>query len=138
MNSQIKTNYNNLMKSYLDSNKKYNNKTHSNKNEKYLSIKKYSEYIATKVTKNDKKNSYCNFTFNNDITNHINRKQNIQELFDSIKEIKETINNNLNQNTLNESNENKDNQNIIHQKPIMLCLNKPKFNSYFKTPKNSN
>ena len=138
VNSQIKTNYNNLMKSYLDSNKKYNNKTHSNKNEKYLSIKKYSEYIANKVTKNDKKNSYCNFTFNNDITNHINRKQNIQELFDSIKEIKETINNNLNQNTLNESNENKDNQNIIHQKPIMLCLNKPKFNSYFKTPKNSN
>ena len=138
VNSQIKTNYNNLMKSYLDSNKKYNNKTHSNKNEKYLSIKKYSEYIATKVTKNDKKNSYCNFTFNNDITTHINRKQNIQELFDSIKEIKETINNNLNQNTLNESNENKDNQNIIHQKPIMLCLNKPKFNSYFKTPKNSN
>ena len=138
VNSQIKTNYNNLMKSYLDSNKKYNNKTHSNKNEKFLSIKKYSEYIATKVTKNDKKNSYCNFTFNNDITNHINRKQNIQELFDSIKEIKETINNNLNQNTLNESNENKDNQNIIHQKPIMLCLNKPKFNSYFKTPKNSN
>ena len=138
VNSQIKTNYNNLMKSYLDSNKKYNNKTHSNKNEKYLSIKKYSEYIANKVTKNDKKNSYCNFTFNNDITTHLNRKQNIQELFDSIKEIKETINNNLNQNTLNESNENKDNQNIIHQKPIMLCLNKPKFNSYFKTPKNSN
>ena len=32
----------------------------------------------------------------------------------------------------------KDNQNIIHQKPIMLCFNKPKFNSYFKTPKNSN
>ena len=136
INSQVKNDKNNLLKSYLDSNnKKYNNKTHSNKNKKSLSIKQYSEYITSQVIKKNKKNSNCNFTFNNDITLHLKNQQNIQDLFDSIKEIKETINNNLNKNTSNESDEKNENPKI--QKPIMLCLNKPKFNSYFKTPKNS-
>ena len=137
LNSQVKNDKNNLLKSYLDSNnKKYNNKTHSNKNKKSLSIKQYSEYITSQVVKKNKKNSNCNFTFNNDITLQLKNQQNIQDLFDSIKEIKETINNNLNQNISNDSDEKKENTKI--QKPIMLCLNKPKFNSYFKTPKNSN
>ena len=139
-NNKIKThnkdNNNNLVKSYVDSNIKYDKKTNSNKNKKYLSIKQYSEYISSQVIKRDKqdkKNSNCNFTFNNDITQYLKKKQNIQDLFDSIKEIKENIN--LNQNTLDESLENK---NTKKQRPIMLCLNKPKFNSYFKTPKYSN
>ena len=137
LNSQVKNDKNNLLKSYLDSNnKKYNNKTHSNKNKKSLSIKQYSEYITSQVVKKNKKSSNCNFTFNNDITLQLKNQQNIQDLFDSIKEIKETINNNLNQNISNDSDEKKENTKI--QKPIMLCLNKPKFNSYFKTPKNSN
>ena len=137
LNSQVKNDKNNLLKSYLDSNnKKYNNKTHSNKNKKSLSIKQYSEYITSQVVKKNKKSSNCNFTFNNDITLQLKNQQNIQDLFDSIKEIKETINNNLNQNISNDSDDKK--ENIKTQKPIMLCLNKPKFNSYFKTPKNSN
>ena len=137
LNSQVKNDKNNLLKSYLDSNnKKYNNKTHSNKNKKSLSIKQYSEYITSQVVKKNKKSSNCNFTFNNDITLQLKNQQNIQDLFDSIKEIKETINNNLNQNISNDSDEKK--EKIKNQKPIMLCLNKPKFNSYFKTPKNSN
>ena len=136
INSQQKITNNNLVKSFIDSNKKNNNKTNSNKNKKYLSIKQYSDYISSQVIKRDKqdkKNSNCNFTFNNDITQYLKKKQNIQDLFDSIKEIKENIN--LNQNTLDESLENK---NTKKQRPIMLCLNKPKFNSYFKTPKYSN
>ena len=63
INSQVKNDKNNLLKSYLDSNnKKYNNKTHSNKNKKSLSIKQYSEYITSQVIKKNKKNSNCNFT----------------------------------------------------------------------------
>ena len=137
--SQTKFNNKNLMKSYLEINNKiFNNKTHSNKDKKFLSIKQYSEYISSKVIKKNKTNSNCNFTFNNDITSYLKKKQTIQDLFDSIKEIKETINNNLEQNSSNESEENKENINQKKQKPIMLCLNKPKYNSYFKTPKNSN
>ena len=135
INSQQKVTNNNLVKSFIDSNKKNNNKTNSNKNKKYLSIKQYSDYISSQVIKRDKqdkKNSNCNFTFNNDITQYLKKKQNIQDLFNSIKEIKENININLNQNTLDESRENKK---AKKQKPIMLYLNKPKYSSYFKTPK---
>ena len=137
--SQSKFNNKNLMKSYLENNNKiFNNKTHSNKNKKFLSIKQYSEYITSKAIKKNKNNSNCNFTFNNDITSYLKKKQTIQDLFDSIKEIKETINNNLYQNSSNESEDNQENVNKNRQKPIMLCLNKPKYNSYFKTPKNFN
>ena len=135
INSQQKIANNNLVKSYIESNKKNNNKTNSNKNKKYLSIKQYSDYISSQVIKRDKqdkKNSNCNFTFNNDITQLLKKKKNIPDLYNSINEIKENININLNQNTLDESRENK---NTKKQKPIMLYLNKPKYNSYFKTPK---
>jgi len=135
INSQQKITNNNLVKSYIESNKNNNNKTHSNKNKKYLSIKQYSDYISSQVIKRDKqdkKNSNCNFTFNNDITQYLKKKKNIPDLYNSINEIKENININLNQNTLDESRENKNNK---KQKPIMLYLNKPKYNSYFKTPK---
>ena len=135
MGSQTKITNNHLMKSYLDSNnKKYNNKTHSNKNNKCFSIKQYSEYITSQVIKREN-NSNCNFTFNNDITSLIKNQQNIQELFDSIKQIKETINNNLNKNASDESDEKKDDKK--QEKTVMLCLNKSKYNSHFKTPKNS-
>ena len=134
MSRQTKKDKANLTKSYLDSNnKKYNNKTHSNKNKKCLSIKQYSEYISSKVIKRVKNTSNCNFTFNNDITSLIKNQQNIQDLFDSIKEIRETINNNIDKNVLDESNKKKEIK--TKQKPILLSLNKPK---YFKTPKNSN
>ena len=137
INSQHKIINNNLVKSYIESNKKNlsnNNKTHSNKNKKYLSIKQYSDYISSQVIKRDKrdkKNSNCNFTFNNDITQYLKKKKSIPDLYNSINEIKENINN-LNPNTLDESREKQNNK---KQKPIMLYLNKPKYNSYFKTPK---
>ena len=128
---------NNNMKSSLNNtNKTYKNKTHSNQTKKSLYIKQYSEYITSQVIKKekDKSKSNCNFTFNNDITLYLKRQNNIQDFFDSIKEIKETITNKLDENVSDESEDNKEIQKI--QKPIMLCLNKPKFNSYFKTPKN--
>ena len=131
--NKIKTNKTSSQTKF--NNKIFNDKTQSNKDKKFLSIKQYSEYITSKVIKKNKNNSNCNFTFNNDITSYLKKKQNIQDLFNSIKEIKETINNNLEQNSSNESEEN---INKKKQKPIMLCLNKPKYNSYFKTPKNSN
>jgi len=137
MNCQVKNVNNNLLKSYLESNnKKYTHKINSNKNKKSFSIKQYSEYISSQVIKKDKKNSNCNFTFNNDITLLLKKQQNIQDFFDSIKEIKETINNNLKENNSDESEEKKDSHK--NENPIMLCLNKSKYNSYFKTPKNAN
>ena len=134
---QLKNDKNNIMKNYLqNTNKKYKNKTYSNQYKKSLYIKQYSEYITSQVIKKEKnKNkSNCNFTFNNDITLYLKKQKNIQDLFDSIKEIKETKVNNLDENVSDDSEENNEIQKI--QKPIMLCLNKPKFNSYFKTPKN--
>ena len=95
INSQQKITNNNLVKSYIESNKNNNNKTHSNKNKKYLSIKQYSDYISSQVIKRDKqdkKNSNCNFTFNNDITQYLKKKKNIPDLYNSINEIKENIN----------------------------------------------
>ena len=127
---QNKVKYNNnLMKSYLEGNN--NNKT----SKKCLSIKQYSGYITSQVIKNNKK-SNCNFTFNNDITSYLQKQQNPPDLFNSIKEIKEikeTIYT-LNINT----NEEEKNCEQKQKKPVMLYLNKHKFNSCFITPKNSN
>ena len=159
--SKVK-NQNNLMKNYLKNNiDKNKNKNYSNNNikKKSFSTKNYSGNITSQIIQNNKLITNCNFTYNNDISNFINKKTNIQNLLKSTKEEKEekegkdninnNMNNNINQNNINQNNINyKDSPNeeeitsqnnkCLNQKPIMLCLDKSKFNSYFITPTNSN
>ena len=147
--SKIK-NQNNLMKNYLKSNidKNKNKKNLNNNKKKSFSTKNYSGNITSQIIQNNKGFSNCNFTYNNDISNYINKKRNIPNIIKSMKEAKdekENINNNINNNKDKESpnqnetiNQNQNNKYQSQQKPIMLCLDKAKFSSYFITPTNSN
>ena len=151
--SKVK-NQNNLMKNYLKNNIVNNkNKNYSNNNikKKSFSTKNYSGNITSQIIQNNKIITNCNFTYNNDISNLINKKTNIQNLLKSTKDKKEEKsninNNNINNNQNNINYKDSPNQEEItlqnnkcqnHQQPIMLCLDKSKFNSYFVTPNNSN
>ena len=140
-------NQNNLMKNYLKSNiqKNKNNSKNNAGKKKSFSNKNYSGNITSQIIQNNKGYSNCNFTYNNDISNFINKKRNIKNLTKLLKEPKEKENINNNQNDYNINNNGSPNQEQTNnnkcqsqQKPIMLCLDKTKFSSYFITPTNSN
>ncbi len=133
----------NFMKSNLNKNKANSNKNLSKK--KSFSTKNYSGNITSQIIKNNNTKAYtnCNFTYNNDISNYLNKKRNISNLIKSTKENKE-IKDGLNNNT-NKDNGSPNQQEIMikndkcqsQQKPIMLCFDKNKFSSYFINPNNS-
>ena len=138
-------NQNNLMKNYLKSNLE-KNKANSNNNiskKKSFSNKNNSGNINSQIIKNNKGFTNCNFTYNNEISNYLNKKRNISNLLKSAKENKE-IKDNMNNNAKDNGSPNeqemvsKNNKCQVQQKPIMLCLDKNKFNSYFINPNNSN
>ena len=138
-------NQNNLMKNYLKSNLE-KNKAKSNNNiskKKSFSNKNNSGNINSQIIKNNKGFTNCNFTYNNEISNYLNKKRNISNLLKSAKENKE-IKDNMNNNAKDNGSPNeqemvsKNNKCQVQQKPIMLCLDKNKFNSYFINPNNSN
>ena len=142
-------NQNNLMKNYLKCNIN-KNAIISNNNinkKKSFSSKNYSGNINSQILQNNKGFQKCNFTYNNDISNYINKKANIQNLLKSMKEKKEENEkkdtNKINNNLTKKESPNKEiisqnNKIQSQQKPIMLCLDKNKFSSYFVTPTNSN
>ena len=138
-------NQNNLMKNYLKSNLE-KNKANSNNNiskKKSFSNKNNSGNINSQIIKNNKGFTNCNFTYNNEISNYLNKKRNISNLLKSAKEnkeIKDNMNNNVKDNGSPNEQEmvSKNNKCQVQQKPIMLCLDKNKFNSYFINPNNSN
>ena len=137
-------NQNNLMKNYINNNI-YKSKTNSNislNKKKSFSTKNYLGNITSQILPNNKDLGFsnCNITYNNDISNYNKKKRNISNI---LKSTKENIKNNIIKNDINiimnynqQDIQNDKGQNI--QKPIMLCLNKTKFNSYFITPTSSN
>ena len=136
-------NQNNLMKNYLKSNLE-KNKANSNNNinkKKSFSNKNNSGNINSQIIKNNKGFTNCNFTYNNEISNYLNKKRNISNLLKSTKEnkeIKDNMNNNMKDNgSPNEQEMLIKNNKCQIQQPIMLCLDKNKFNSYFINPNNS-
>ena len=137
-------NQNNLMKNYLKSNIQKNKNISKNNvgKKKSFSTKNYSGNITSQIIQNNKGYTNCNFTYNNDISNFIIKKTNIKNLNKSLKEQKENINNNIIDNNFNyngsPNQEQINNKCQSQQKPIMLCLDKTKFSSYFITPTNSN
>ena len=83
------------MKNYLKSNiDKNKNKINGNNNKKKsFSSKNYSGNITSQIIQTNKEFkgfSNCNFTYNNDISNYINKKRNIPNIIKSMKEAKET------------------------------------------------
>ena len=142
--SKIK-NQNNLMKNYLKSgvDKNKNNPNNINK-KKSFSTKNYSGAgnITSQILQNKKGFTNINFTYNKDMSNYINKKKNEQNLLKSLNEQKNEKGNRNNDILNNENDKESPKQEDIipqkQQKPIMLCLDKSKFNMYFITSTNSN
>ena len=157
--SEIK-NKNNLMKNYLKGNldkhisKNRINSNAKNTKKKSFSMKNYfGPDITSKISPNNKILSNSNYTNNNDLTSYLIKKKSIPTLMKSVKEMKENISNtninnysNKNDSHLNIYNNynysgspnelieiNQNDKNQVQQKPIMLCLDKTKFNEYFVT-----
>ena len=139
--SKVK-NQNNLMKNYLKSNidKNKNNTINNVNKKKSFSTKNYTGVgnVSSQILQNKKGFNNCNFTYNNDLSNYMNKKTNIQNLLKSLKEQKENIKNINNNITYKESPIQEDIIPQKQQKPIMLCLDKSKFSLYFVTSTNSN
>ena len=141
-------NNSNLVENYLKNNLS-KNKSNSNKiinQKKSFSTKKYSGNMTSQIIHNNNNKAFTNFTFtyNNDFSNYLNKKRNISNLLKSTKDNKE-IKENINNNTVKENGSLNQQEIIINnnkcqsqQKPIMLCLDKNKFNSYFINPNSSN
>ena len=151
-NTEMKTNIyskvknqNNLMKNYLKSgvDKNENNPNGMNK-KKSFSTKNYSGTvnITSQILQNKKGFTNFNFTYNKDMSNYMNKKNNEQNLLKSLNEQKDENGNRNNDIINNEIDKESPKQEDIvpqkQQKPIMLCLDKSKFNMYFITSTNSN
>ena len=142
--SKVK-NQNNLMKNYLKNgvDKNKNNPNNINK-KKSFSTKNYSgaDNITSQILQNKKGFTNFNFTYNKDMSNYMNKKKNEQNLLKSLNEQKDEKGNRNNDIINNEIDKESPKQEDIvpqkQQKPIMLCLDKSKFNMYFVTSTNSN
>ena len=126
----------NYLKNGVDKNKNNNKK-------KSFFTKNYSGAgnITSQILQNKKGLTNFNFTYNNDMSNYMNKKKDVQNLLKYIKDQKDGKENmnNLNKNEIyKESPEQEDSIPPKQQKPIMLCLDKSKFNMYFATSTNSN